>query len=49
MTSSIRQAKEAMEEGGLVAFPAEIAYGIAADALNKEAVENKNELGEVSS
>lgn len=34
----IEEAKEKLEEGGIVVFPTETAYGIAADALNQEAV-----------
>ncbi|MFB6216408.1 MAG: L-threonylcarbamoyladenylate synthase [Candidatus Aenigmatarchaeota archaeon] len=35
-----RKARKTIEKGGLVVYPTETAYGIAADALNKEAVEN---------
>jgi L-threonylcarbamoyladenylate synthase len=35
----IEEAKEKIEEGKIVVFPTETAYGIAADALNEEAVE----------
>lgn len=35
----MEEAKKALEEGGIVVFPTETAYGIAADALNSEAVE----------
>jgi len=39
MTNEIKEAKKIIEDGGLVVFPTETAYGIAADATNKEAVE----------
>ena len=35
----IKKAKEVIEDGGLVVFPTETAYGIAADATSKVAVE----------
>jgi len=35
----VEKARQVMDEGGLIVFPTETAYGIAADALNKEAVE----------
>lgn len=35
----IEEAKDELEEGGIVVFPTETAYGIAADALNEKAVE----------
>lgn len=35
----LEEAKEKLEEGGIVVFSTETAYGIAADALNSDAVE----------
>lgn len=35
----IEEASDVIEEGGLVIFPTETAYGLAADALNPDAVE----------
>jgi L-threonylcarbamoyladenylate synthase len=39
MTHSIQNAQAALKEGGIIVFPTETAYGIAADARNEEAVE----------
>lgn len=39
MKEELEQAKQVLEKGGVVVFPTETAYGIAADALNEEAVE----------
>jgi len=36
---NLDKAKKIIEEGGIVIFPTETAYGIAADATNKEAIE----------
>ena len=36
---SLDKAKKIIEEGGIVVFPTETAYGIAADTTNKEAIE----------
>lgn len=35
----VGEAKRVLEKGGIVVFPTETAYGIAADALNEEAIE----------
>ncbi|MFB6266004.1 MAG: L-threonylcarbamoyladenylate synthase [Candidatus Nanohaloarchaea archaeon] len=35
----VEKARDVIREGGIVIFPTETAYGIAADALNPEAVE----------
>lgn len=40
----ISRAKEVIENGGTVIFPTETAYGIAADATNKEAVKKVYEI-----
>ncbi len=40
----LEEAREVIEEGGAVIFPTETAYGIAADALNEQAVEKVYEL-----
>ncbi len=40
----IEKAKKVIEDGGLVIFPTETAYGIAADALNPEAIERVYEV-----
>lgn len=39
MDKQIEKAKKTIEEGGIVIFPTETAYGIAADATNQEAIE----------
>lgn len=38
-TSAIEEAARAIRDGGLVAFPTETVYGLAANLLNKEAIE----------
>jgi L-threonylcarbamoyladenylate synthase len=48
ITHSIQNAQAALEEGGIVVFPTETAYGIAADAGNSEAVEKVYEAKERS-
>ncbi len=40
----LREARKTIEESGTVIFPTETAYGIAADALNEEAIEKVYEL-----
>lgn len=44
--SVIREAAEALERGGLVVFPTETVYGIAANLLNKQAVERLKQFKE---
>lgn len=40
----LKKAKEILSKGGIVIYPTETAYGIAADATNKEAVEKVYKL-----
>ncbi|MFQ3275308.1 MAG: L-threonylcarbamoyladenylate synthase [Candidatus Nanohaloarchaea archaeon] len=40
----IEEARKVIEEGGTVIFPTETAYGIAADATNREAIEKVYEM-----
>lgn len=44
MDLSLQEAKRVLQEGGLIIFPTETAYGIAADALNEEAIEKVYEV-----
>jgi len=39
MEKELKAVKEKLKEGGIVVFPTETAYGVAADALNQEAVD----------
>jgi len=43
-TSAIEQAASALRAGGLVAFPTETVYGLAADAGNPQAIERLNRV-----
>ena len=40
LEEQIKEAKKVIKEGGIVFFPTETAYGIAADATSSEAVES---------
>jgi L-threonylcarbamoyladenylate synthase len=42
--SAIREAARVLREGGLVAFPTETVYGLAADATNPKAIERLNQV-----
>ena len=46
LEEQIEEAKKVIEDGGLVVFPTETAYGIAADATSSEAVEKVYEAKE---
>lgn len=46
LRKQVEEAKEVLGNGGIVIFPTETAYGIAADATNPEAVEKVYELKE---
>lgn len=39
LEKQIKEAQEELKNGGIVVYPTETAYGIAADALNEEAIE----------
>lgn len=40
----VEKARKVIEDGGIVIYPTETAYGIAADALNEEAIERVYEV-----
>lgn len=42
--SAIQEAARVLREGGLVAFPTETVYGLAADATNPKAIERLNQV-----
>lgn len=42
--AAIREAARVLREGGLVAFPTETVYGLAADATNPKAIERLNQV-----
>jgi L-threonylcarbamoyladenylate synthase len=44
LEDEIQEAKKVIEQGGTVIFPTETAYGIAADATNRDAVEKVYEM-----
>ena len=45
-TKAISEAADILERGGLVVFPTETVYGIAANLLNKESMERLKEIKE---
>ena len=45
-TAALKEAADLLEQGGLVAFPTETVYGIAANLLNKTAIERLKKIKE---